>query len=252
MGVYRGLMHQELGSYSIRRHPSLADQVYEALTDSISIGRLQPGQRLVLDRLAEQLGVSQTPIREALARLLQDGVIEEGLHGKLRMISITPRYVSDAFLVRASLEGVAAELAASRMTDVQIAELRAMLAHAADALASDVFGPHISVDNRLHSAVCETAGNVLLARELKSLQLHIDFIRGYSQRHSGDHIRRSHEEHVALLDALTRRDPSAARTAMELHIHLSGERISRLLDFNDETDLEFDHAIRGAKRASSS
>jgi DNA-binding GntR family transcriptional regulator len=111
MGVHRGVMGEELDGYSIRRRPSLADQVYEALTDSISIGRLQPGERLVLDRLAEQLGVSQTPIREALARLMHDGIIEEAPHGKLRMISITPRYVSDAFLVRASLEGVAAELA---------------------------------------------------------------------------------------------------------------------------------------------
>jgi DNA-binding GntR family transcriptional regulator len=123
-----------------------------------------------------------------------------------------------------------------------------MLAKAAEALASDDFGPHISADNRIHSTVCETAGNVLLARELKSLQLHIDFIRGYSQRHSGDHIRRSHEEHVALLEALAKRDPSASRAAMERHIHLSGERISRLLDFHQETALELDYAIRGAKR----
>jgi DNA-binding GntR family transcriptional regulator len=223
---------------SIRRRPGLADQVYEALTSSMVSGKLGPGDRLILDRLAEQLGVSPTPIREALARLIQDGIVEERSIGKLQMIPITPRYVAETFAVRARLEGLAAELAAQRLSDSAVTVLRNDLAATSAALDKDDYGPHIAADAHLHHAICDAAGNAMLSRELQSLQLHTDYIRGYSQRHSGDHIRRSHEEHLVLIDALERRDAAAARTAVERHILSSSDRIAHLIDFRRKSDLQ--------------
>jgi DNA-binding GntR family transcriptional regulator len=231
-------MHAELSETGVRRYPGLADQVYHALTQSISVGKLRPGERLVFDRLAVQLGVSPTPVREALARLIQEGLIEEGPHGKLRMIRVTPRYVSDTFLVRAGLEGLAAELAAPRLSASQLAALRADLRKTSQALAAGDYQPYLATDRRFHRVICDAADNAVLSRELQSFQLHTDYIRGYSHRHSGDHIRRSHEEHLKLLEILETRDPHASRLAMEQHIRSASGRISRLIDFHSAKDFE--------------
>jgi DNA-binding GntR family transcriptional regulator len=221
-----------LSDAAIRRRPGLAEQVYDALRRSISGGNLRPGERLVVDRLAVQLRVSPTPIREALARLIQEGLVQDGGHGKLQMVPITPGYVADIFLVRASLEGLAAELAAPRISASHLASLRDDLEKTSAALVLNDYRPHILTDQRLHQVICEAAGNAALSRELQSLQLHTDYIRGYSQRHSGDHIRLSHADHLVLLEALERRDPGAARVAMERHIRAASARISRLIDFH--------------------
>jgi DNA-binding GntR family transcriptional regulator len=236
-------MYAELGETAIRRRPGLADQVYDALTRSIAAGKLRPGEHLVFDRLAEQLGVSATPVREALARLIQEGIVQEGPHGKVYLIPITRRYVSDAFVVRASLEGLAAELAAERLPDDELAALRADLGATAAALDLGDHSLHIATDRRLHRMLRDAADNAVLARELQSIQLHTDYIRGYSQRHSGDHIRFSHQEHLELVDALERRDATAARAATERHIRAASGRIERLIDF-DGAGHEFDVAKR--------
>lgn len=186
----------------------------------------------MVDRLAAQLGVSPTPVREALARLLQEGVVQEVIPGRLQILPLTPRYVSDTFLVRGALEGLAVELAAPQITAAQLARLRDALAATAAALAAGDTTAHVATDALLHRTICEVAGNDILARELGALQIHIDFIRGYAQRHSGEHQRRSHEEHVHLLDALAAHDPATARHAMERHIRDTSARIIRLIDFD--------------------
>jgi DNA-binding GntR family transcriptional regulator len=228
-------MDTELSGAGIRRRPGLADQVYDALTSSIAAGKLRPGEHLIFDRLAEQLGVSATPVREALARLIPEGIVQEGPHGKLYLIPITRRYVADIFRVRASLEGLAAELAAERLDEAALAAIRAELSVTAAALDRGDMSFHFAVDARLHRLIREAADNAVLQRELESIQLHTDYIRGFSQRHSGDHIRFSHQEHLELVAALARHDAAGARATIEQHIRAASERIANLIDF-DHTD----------------
>lgn len=225
-------METALRGAGIQRRLGLADQVYDALTSSIAAGKLRPGEHLVFDRLAEQLGVSATPVREALARLIPKGIVQEGQHGKLYLIPITRRYVADVFRVRASLEGLAAELAATRLPDAELAVIRTELSAAAAALDRGDYSLHVAVDARLHRLIRDAADNAVLRRELESIQLHTDYIRGFSQRHSGDHIRFSHQEHLGLVDALARRDAAASRAAIEQHILAASERIAHLIDFD--------------------
>lgn len=215
----------------IKRAPSLATQVYEAILDSIVSGQREPGARIVVEHVAEQLGVSPTPVREALARLLQEGLISETATGKLQVVPLTPRYVADTFFVRGALEGLAAELAAPRISAAQLALLHAALVETAAALPAGDVTVYAATDALLHRTICDVANNAVLAREIQMLQFHVDYIRGYSQRQAGEHLRLSHDEHVRLLAALSLHDGLAAREAMETHIRNASARIAQLIDF---------------------
>ncbi len=218
----------------IHRQPSLASQVQAALRDDIAMGKLARGERIVVERLAEQLGVSPTPVREAVACLLQDGLICETADGKLQVVPLTRDYVLDIFLVRSALEGLAAELAATRMSLADLATLQERIKSTTTALAHGDYDVYAATDLGLHRLVRTAAGSLSLSRELQALEVHVAYIRSYSQRHVGDHLSLSHQEHGILVEALVRHDPRAARSAMEQHIRQSGERIAHLIAFAEE------------------
>lgn len=220
-----------LSQMRIRRPRSLAFQVHDALVDGLASGELMPCGRIVVEHLAEQLGVSPTPVREAVARLIQEGLVTEGTSGKLQVVPLTPGYVHDTFLVRSRLEGLAAELAAPRLSATQLTELREDHATTDAALDQGNYEVYIHGDATLHRTIYEVSGNQVLAREISALEAHINYIRGYSQRRAGDHIRRSHAEHGLLIEALAAGDPDAARQAMETHINQARDRIITLIDF---------------------
>ncbi len=215
----------------VRRGPTLVQQVYDALCKDLVAGRLVPGQRVVLDRLAAELGTSPTPVREALARLIQEGLIVAGPNGRLQVIDLTPDYVLDTFAVRAALEGLAAELAATRMDEGRLRRLEQVINEATVALGEGRYEVYARADAFLHRSVAEAAGNQVLNRNLTMIRVHVDFILGYSHRSAGDHLRASHAEHLRVVAALSARDPTGARQAMEDHIRGAGQRIARLIDF---------------------
>ena len=220
----------------IHRQPTLASQVRNALSEDIAAGALAPGQRILIERLAERLGVSPTPVREAIACWVEDGLIRKSADGKLQVVPLTREYVSDVFLVRRALESLAAELAAIGLADAELETLRSALDETTSGLERGDIRPYVATDALLHGMVAAAAGSPMLARELEVLQAHIAYVRGYAQRQAGDHMRLSHGEHERLFAALARRDPTAARAAMEQHIRQSGARIAQLTTFEGDRD----------------
>lgn len=215
-------------SRRINRSPNLSAQIYAELTRQIANGDFAPGERIVVDRVAEQLGVSQTPVREAIARLIHEGLVEEEATKRLRLIPLTDDYVFDTFVVRGALEGLAAELAATRIGEEQLAALEQAVVAAGQALERGDHSIYIESDQLLHATILGAADNMVLTRELHALQSHIDYIRGVSQRTTGDHLRQSQAEHQVIVAALRQRDATAARLAIETHIRSAGRRIVAL------------------------
>lgn len=232
----------------IHRRPSITSQVRTALCEDIANGTLARGARIVVERLAERFGVSPTPVREAVAGLIQDGLISETFDGKLQVVLLTRDYVLDTFAVRSVLEGLAAELAATRIAAADLATLSQALQETTAALARGDYAVYMTTDTLFHGLIGAAAGNPVLARELQSLQVHVAYIRGYAQRHVGEHMARSHQEHGQVVDALAGRDPIAARQAMEQHIRQSGERIAQLIEFEEERE-RFVEGGNGAAKA---
>lgn len=216
----------------IHRSAPLSQQVHTALRQSIATGKFKPGERIVVEHVAEQLRVSPTPVREALNRLLQAGLISNGPGGKLQVVSLTPTYVTNTFFVRGALEGVAAELAAPRIQQQDISLLCEAMETADGAVTKNQYDIYTQADQYLHRGVRDAAGNSVLSQELRRLQVHVDFIRVYSRQHAGDHIRLSQQEHWRIVDALRSHDPQRARHLMEDHIRGASQRIVKLIDFD--------------------
>lgn len=198
------------------RHP-LAETVYESLLEAILAGRLASGTVLSEVALARQLKVSRTPVHDALRQLANDGLVEQRRGRRARVAEFTADDLFEVFEVRKFLEGPAAELAARRMDQRQLAPLRM----AADELraarrAADWSLRWSEFDEQFHEAVARGSGNRRLARDIARYRL---LHRGFNKmRTDPSDLLRALDEHVAILDALEAHDGPAARAAMVAHI----------------------------------
>jgi DNA-binding GntR family transcriptional regulator len=191
----------------------LRDQVRDLLLSRVMSGEYPPGSRLVETRIAQELGVSQAPVREALRDLEQLGCVEyEPFRGSsVRALSVHD--LLEAFPVRAALEGLACRLAAERISDAQLEQLAALVEEmraAPDPRAES------TADSEFHATIVEAAGNATLSRQWSQLLPHA---RTFISMTLPESTRGSvAERHVPILDALRRRDPEAAAAAMEEHL----------------------------------
>jgi DNA-binding GntR family transcriptional regulator len=221
---------------SIRREPSLTIKIYEALTERIVAGELRPGDPIIIEQVAAMLEVSPTPVRESLARLAEQGVITKGRNGRMSVLQLTPDYVRDSYIVRGALEGLAAELATPRLSDEAIATLHHDVA---DILAHTIagnFGQYMVAIDELYNTIETAADSPTLSRELSVLRFHTAFIRSRTRRYFPEKCDNIHHEIRVLVDALTSRDPDAARRAAVANMTNAAHRVAALLQQRGEFD----------------
>ncbi|MFN2629056.1 MAG: GntR family transcriptional regulator [Gaiellaceae bacterium] len=202
----------------------LERRVYERLRDEIASGQLRPGGQLVEARLAAELGVSKTPVREALIRLQRDGLVEIEPYRGARVRELSARDVREILELRRLLEcHIVRELAGQRPPAVlhalgeSIARGRAALEAADDARVADAL-------TEFSDVIAEASGNRRLASVLDELRSVLLLIGTSSLRAPGREAR-SLEQHEQILAILEAGDPDAAAAATEAHI-LSVERDS--------------------------
>ena len=195
----------------------LERRVYEALRDEIVSGALAPGDQLVEARIAEELGVSKTPVREALIRLQRDGLVEIEPYRGARVIQPSDRDVVEISELRLLIEtAVVRDLAERRPADV-IAELERSVAESKRALAAgeqERFLARLQEFSDLLAAACENRRMVKVLTDLRSV---LQVIGGSSLRAPGRE-ERSIAEHEAIVAAIKAGDPDAAAAAEEEHI----------------------------------
>jgi DNA-binding GntR family transcriptional regulator len=218
---------------------TLARQVYEHLLRKIFSGELKPGSALRESELSTQLGVSRTPIREALGRLSEFGVVQSRAnHG-----CVVRRLGRDELIhlhqVREALEGMAAELACGKLTDADFARLDTLAEAARDQAVPDYFKSFDEFDVGLHRLIAKRSGNPILAREIQRLQdmtmlihdqLESFLIGGRLDPEEQWEIRRNcWNEHVEIVAALKSGKPKACRAAMVAHIRTTSQYKARLM-----------------------
>ncbi|WP_046863603.1 GntR family transcriptional regulator [Microvirga massiliensis] len=209
------------------RNQSRSEYAFRALRDAIHEGRLKPGERLREEELAQTLGVSRTPIREALGRLQARGLVEVAPPRGLIVAALDSQRIIELYAVREILEGAAARFSAEHASPVEIAAMRRLAQDCAAAKSAAVAAER---NARLHRMIYEAAHNRYLIPALTDFQDALALLPGTTFGQPGRR-EAAHAEHTAIIDAIARRDPDAAEAAARAHIRAAQDsRIGMLLD----------------------
>jgi DNA-binding GntR family transcriptional regulator len=212
---------------------SLREQVRDLLLDRIMSGACPPGTRLVETRIAEELGVSQAPVREALRDLEQlSCVVHQPFRG-CTVRELSPAELLEAYPVRAALEGLAASLAAIRISEEELDQLTELIESMRAASRAGDLPAESAADVAFHATIITAAANPALTRQWEQLQPYartfISLTLPVSEH--GDLA----DRHLPILHALRRGDAALAEAAMHEHLADAAQRM-RLLTPNSNQE----------------
>ena len=220
----------EVRNAKTEQYVSRSEAAYDLLRSAITDAVLRPGERLREVDVSEWFGMSRTPVREAFRRLERDGLITFAPHKGMTVTVLDHSAVMELYRMREVLEGTAASLAAQHATDAEIAALQDMLDHEtelihdAKALAAHNFG--------YHNAIYAAAHNRYLLRSLNGLRDSMALLGETTYAVPG-RIKTALAEHRLVVDAIARRDPDEADSAMRAHLR-SAQR-SRLHQMHEQS-----------------
>lgn len=207
---------------------SLSEYVVQVLRERLATGQLAPGEHLRETELAEELDVSRGPVREALAMLEAEGAIEIRRHRGAFVSVLTSEDVDEVHTLREAIEVLAAERAATRMSEEHIAELDRILA--AMKVTSGSVEPQeaVRLDLSFHDVMYDAADHVRLRRVWRSIRSQVSFFLYTRNVNFPDFPTVGFPEHKELRDALCSGDPAHARSAAAEHLSGAYTRLSQL------------------------
>jgi DNA-binding GntR family transcriptional regulator len=208
----------------LQRSHGFVEEIYDIIRADIMSLRIPPDTRISIDSLARELGVSQTPIREALSMLEAIGLVTKQRYvGYCSAPQLNRRQWQELYEARMLLEPFAARCAATRMTAEALAHLAKLAEEMkpdADPMSYDRFADR---DSALHDLIAAGSGNSIIRESLARLHSHLHIFR---LRSHSDVTTEAYGEHAKLIDALARRDADAAETAMREHLEKSYQRLA--------------------------
>ena len=209
-------------------HPTVREVAYRRLRQLIVDGTLAPGQRIFENELADQLGISRTPLREALRQLETEGLVQMNARRGAMVARLSAADMHEEFLIRATLEGLAIELAAPRLTPEHFHELGRQLARMQDALTRGQRVVFLEHHRLFHQTIFDASGAPRLARMLANL---LEAAERYEQLELAQDVLHADEmaHHRELLDLLREGDGKRAAAAYTRSFLAHGEDVIREL-----------------------
>lgn len=197
------------------------DRAYRTLRAEILDGSLEPGTVLQEVEQSTRLGVSRTPVREALRQLAADGLVAASGRGNV-VTAVSRDDIVALYELREALEAKAAALAAQHHDDAPFADIRERLLDAPRLLeqGEQGLGPYFAIVDDLDDAIEAAAANPFLGAALRNVQLHSARIRRLS-RHNPERLRAAAGEHLLIVEAILARDAELASHATHVHLHRS-------------------------------
>jgi DNA-binding GntR family transcriptional regulator len=198
-----------------QRNRSRAEEVYESLRQQVLDGSLRPNDRLIEQAIAQEAGVSRTPVREALHRLEVDGLVQS--KGRSIVVAeLSGEDLTELCTVREALEGLAARLAALARSEIDVATLRQLLVECGEAAKDDDVSRFIDNNHAFHEVTWASARNRYLARQLGLLR---SLIERRQSTTLADPARRIEalNEHAAIAHAIATGDPDLAEASARAH-----------------------------------
>lgn len=208
------------------RRSNLSEDAYTFVKDLLLYGeRYRPGEKISVEELSRNLGVSRTPVWGAINRLEAEGVVEIVPRQGVYLINFDPEKAFDIYVAREALEGMAARLAAEKCTARQLAQLRAILERQRTCLAGNDVEGYAAAAMEFHQRIVEAAGNSTLTRLLGSVYAQIQAMRARARRQDfPTGMPQSVTNHERIVAAIEARQPEQAEREARSHIRaLSNE-----------------------------
>ncbi|UXX83624.1 GntR family transcriptional regulator [Roseovarius pelagicus] len=201
---------------------SLGHTIYGRVCQDLVRGKLRPNQKITIRGLADALGTSSTPVRDAVQRLLQDNALDQRSVRDVRVPVLSTGQYMEISRMRVELEGLAAAKAAEVAAGRDVARLQRIIARNEEAIAADRWPQAAELNQQFHFALAEIAQMPVLLDTLHRLWLRMGpLIASYYASAQEDMV----QQHHAIVSACERRDPDAARAAMRADIKGSREGI---------------------------
>lgn len=214
----------DLGQRLLKKPQGFVDEVFQIIRADIVSLRIPPDSRISIDSLARELGVSQTPIREALSMLEGVGLVsKERFVGYCTAPQLNRQQFDELYEARLLMEPFAARQAAERMTAAELKAISDLARGMEPGDSRSSYHRFADQDSQLHDLIALGSGNRIIQDTLARLHTHLHIFR---LRFHSEVTTEAHVEHAALIDALERRDGPAAEAAMRAHIEKSYARFA--------------------------
>lgn len=218
------MMETKLSKLEIGNYKPLREIVFEYLRNSILNGELEPGERLMELQLAEQLGVSRTPVREAIRKLELEGLVEMIPRKGAYVADMSIKDILDVLEVRMFLEGLAAYLAAERMSDDEIDKLKEILKKFEAGIVNMGKEDMIELDNKFHDMIIAGSRNNKLLQIVQGLQEQFQRFRVIYFNEYNEH-QDLIKYHKAIVESIDNRDSKKAQEYAQTHVEMIEESI---------------------------
>ncbi len=213
---------------TIDRGQPIPGQVYRLLRQAIVTLRLQPGATIVEKEITDQLGISRTPVRDALRQLAEEGLVNVRRQSGTFVGLIDRQQLEEGRLIRRALEIEGVRLAATRIAERDIERLRDILALQQRAARRERHEDFIALDDEFHRSISELSGHARLWRVISGAKAQLDRVRHMSVPLPGQ-AQRVLVQHRAIVEALARHDPERGVKALAHHLDDAYDRLTVLL-----------------------
>jgi len=225
------MSHHELDKFD--EHKPIREEIFFSLRKAILKGHFKPGERLVEKKLAQKMGVSRTPIREALRKLDSEGLVAYTPRKGVVVTGVSAKDALEIYPIRAVLEGLAARLAAINRSDKELAYLKTILSEMQECIEKNASDKLITLHSIFHDTFAKASKNPRLYKMIISLRNYVKNFAEISYSLPG-RLQAGWEEHKEILEAIEKKDGDRAEHVSKLHIMQAKESFLQAIVGNQE------------------
>ncbi|NJD01784.1 MAG: GntR family transcriptional regulator [Ruminiclostridium sp.] len=224
-------MAGKLSKVNLNDYKPLREVIFNTLREAIIVGELKPGERLMEVQLAEKMGVSRTPVREAIRKLELEGLVDMLPRKGAHVADLSVKDIMDVLEVRSTLDGLASMLSAERITDEELKDLKHVQTQFIGYVEKENLQGSIKKDVEFHDVIYRSSRNDKLIQIANNLREQVQrfrviYIKDYSS------TRELIKEHADILDGIAGKDPELARKFAQKHIINQEEAIIKAIKRN--------------------
>lgn len=226
-------MKNKLEPIRLDSYKPLRELVCENLIDAINKGILSPGERLMEIQIAEEMGVSRTPVREAIRKLELEGFVVMIPRRGTYVANISIKDINEVYEIRSALDILAGGLAAERINDEEIEKMRELLVLIEKYAEEDNLSKVIEIDSKFHDILYTASRNERLVNIISNLREQITVIRGKSMNYPG-RLADTLNEHKEIVESIATRNVDRAEEAVRVHLENAEQTLLKAIDEGKE------------------